>query len=187
MAYIKILTGKCRLSYPHLYQPSSYGQATPGPDAKYSCSLLIDKQDQLTVGRLQDAIEQAKADGISGKWGGKLPTNLRLPLRDGDTERSGDEYKGHYFINCTTKRRPKVVDRDCAEILDPMEVYAGCWVRATLTAYPYDFAGNRGISFGLCNVQKLGDGDPLGGDGSSAAADFSSAAAQAELSELEDF
>lgn len=187
MAYTKILTGKMRLSYPHLHAPVSFGQASPGADAKYSASFLIDKNDVLTVGRLQDAIEQAKAEGIRSKWGGKTPTNLRLPLRDGDTERDGEEYKDHYFINCTTKRKPRCVDRDCVEILDPADLYAGCYVRATLTCYAYDFAGNRGISFGLCNVQKLGDGDPLGGDGSSAASDFGNDTAKTELSELDDF
>ena len=187
MAYTKILTGKVRLSYPHLYQPASFGQQAPDANAKYSCCLLIDKSDQLTVGRLQGAVEATKQEGIRTKWGGKLPANLRLPLRDGDTERDGEEYKGCYFINCSTKRKPKCVDRDCVEILDPAELYAGCYVRATLTCYPYDFSGNRGISFGLCNIQKLGDGDALGGDGASAAADFGSASAQAELDELEDF
>lgn len=190
MAISKVLTGKCRLSYPKLFTPESFGQApgaAPGPDAKYSCVLLIRKDDPITVSRLQSAVESAIQEAIPTKWGGKRPANLRLPLRDGDAEREGDEYKGCYFINCTTKRKPHVVDRDCCDIIDPSEIYAGCYVRATLNCYSYDYAGNRGISFGLCNVQKLGDGEPLGGGGATGAADFGSAAAKAEIDDLDDF
>ncbi len=47
-------------------------------------------------------------------------------------------------------------------IIDPTDYYAGCWSIASVNAYAYDTKGNRGVSFGLVNLQKVGDGDPLG-------------------------
>lgn len=182
---MSILTGKVRLSYPHLLQPSTFAQGQGEP--KYSACLLIDKQDSMTLDRLRRAQEEAIQLAVATRWNGKRPANLRLPIRDGDTEREGEEYKGKFFINASSKRRPAVVDRDCNEIINSAEIYAGCYVRATLTCYAYDYAGNRGIAFGLGNVQKIADGEPLGGGTRSASSDFGSPVAAAELDALDDF
>ena len=59
--------------------------------------------------------------------------------------------------------RPGVVDREKKEILTSDECYSGMIARATVDAFAWDKAGNKGISFGLQNVQKLDDGERLGG------------------------
>ncbi|MDM0258255.1 DUF2815 family protein, partial [Clostridioides difficile] len=53
------------------------------------------------------------------------------------------------------------------------EVYSGCYGRVSINFFPYNSAGNKGIGCGLQNVQKLADGEVLGGARASAEADFS--------------
>lgn len=48
-------------------------------------------------------------------------------------------------------------------ILDQSEVYSGCYGRISVTFYGYNSNGNRGIGAGLGNIQKLEDGEALGG------------------------
>ena len=76
----------CRLSYAHLWEPDSIN----GSEPKYSVSCIIDKNDKETIAKIRKAIEVAKDEG-KGKWGGKIPANLKLPLRDGDIDRPEDE------------------------------------------------------------------------------------------------
>ena len=158
----KCVTGKVRFSYVNIFKSRSFKE---GQDAKYSVCLLIPKKDKATVAKIRAAIEEAVQEGISSKWGGKKPKNLRLPLRDGDEERADEagEYEGMYFMNANSSTKPGIVDKDLNEILDPDEVYSGCWGRASVNFFPYDSNGNKGIGCGLNNIQKLADGKPLGG------------------------
>ena len=157
----KVITGKGRLSYAYVWEP----RVQDGQDAKYSTSFLVPKTDKDTLKRLYDAIEAAKEMGKSKKWGGKVPANLKLPLRDGDEEADerGDAYRGHYFFNASSKDAPGIVDAQRNPILDKAEVYSGCYTRVSVNLFPYDTNGNRGIGVGLNHIQKLADGEPLGG------------------------
>lgn len=155
----KVVTGVVRLSYAHVWEPASIN----GGDEKYSVSLIIPKSDTKTVKAIQDAVEQAKQDG-KAKFGGKIPANLKLPLRDGDIERPDDEaYADSYFINANSKEHPQIVDKNVQPILDKNEVYSGCYARVSITLYAFNSNGNRGIACGLGNIQKVADGEPLGG------------------------
>ncbi|NOW84303.1 hypothetical protein B0H39_002184 [Clostridium beijerinckii] len=155
----KVTTGKVRLSYAHLFEP----HAIEGNEPKYSVSVIIPKTDTETLKAIKEATDQAKKDGAS-KWGGKVPPTLKTPLRDGDTERPDDEaYAGCYFLNANSKNKPGVVDANVQPILDATEVYSGCYGRLTLNFYAYNANGNKGVAAGLGNVQKLEDGEPLGG------------------------
>lgn len=157
----------CRLSYLHCWEPNSIN----GGDPKYSVSAIIPKSDTKTVEAIKAAVEQAKKESIS-KWGGKILTNLKTPLRDGDIERPDDEaYKDSYFFNANSRQAPQVVDGKVQPILDQSEVYSGCYGRISVTFYGYNSNGNRGIAAGLGNIQKLKDGEPLGGH-SKASDDF---------------
>ena len=96
----------CRFSYLHCWEPDSVN----GGDPKYSVSAIIPKSDTKTINAIKAAIEQAKKDSVS-KWGGKVPANLKLPLRDGDIDRPDDEaYAGSYFFNANSRQAPQVVD-----------------------------------------------------------------------------
>ncbi|MBP7899125.1 MAG: DUF2815 family protein [Candidatus Syntrophosphaera sp.] len=166
----KVVTGKVRFSYANVYEPKSIN----GSDPKYSVSLIIPKSDKKTLADIKAAIEQAKKDGVS-KFGGKVPANLKLPLRDGDVDRAEDEaYKDSYFINANSKDKPGIVDKGVKPILDQSEFYSGCYGRASINFYAFNQNGNKGIACGLQNLQKLSDGEPLSGR-SRAEDDFSTA------------
>lgn len=155
----KVVTGKCLLSYLNVNE----AKAINGSDPKYSGSIIIPKSDTETLEKIRRAIEEAKKEGIA-KFGGKIPPNLKTPLRDGDIDRADDEnYANSYFVNANSKTKPGVVDKDRNPILDPTEIYSGIYGRASLSFYAYNTNGNRGIACGLQNLQKLSDGQPLGG------------------------
>ena len=157
----------CRFSYLHCWEPDSVN----GGDPKYSVSAIIQKNDAKTVNAIRKAIERAKQESMS-KWGGKIPPNLKTPLRDGDIDRPDDEaYAGCYFFNANSRQAPQVVDAKVQPILDQNEVYSGCYGKISVTFYGYNSNGNRGIAAGLGNIQKLRDGESLGGR-SIAADDF---------------
>lgn len=161
MKVTKVVTGKARLSYAHVWEPASVNGSTP----KYSVSVIIPKNDTDTVNRINAAIEAAITEGV-GKFGGKKPNKaaLKLPLRDGDTDRPDDEaYKNSYFVNCNSTTAPQIVDRSVQPILDREEVYSGCYARVSINFYAYNSSGNKGIAAGLGNIQKIADGEPLGG------------------------
>jgi len=165
----KVTTGKVRLSYAHLFE----AHAIEGNDPKFSVSIIISKNDKDTLTAIKEAVEQVKKDGVA-KWGGKVPPNLKTPLRDGDAERPDDEaYVNSYFLNASSKNKPGVVDQNVHPVLDATEVYSGCYGRLTINFYPFSASGNKGVAAGLGNVQKLGEGEPLGGF-TSAASDFES-------------
>lgn len=149
----------CRFSYLHCWEPNSVNDGDP----KYSVSAIVSKEDTKTVAAIKAAVEQAKKDAIS-KWGGKIPANLKVPLRDGDIDRPDDEaYKNCYFFNANSKQAPQIVDSKVQPIIDQNEVYSGCYGRISVTFYGYNSNGNRGIAAGLGNIQKLKDGEALGG------------------------
>ena len=170
MASTKVVTGKVRFSYVNIFKSRSYN----GGDEKFSVCLLIDKEDKKTLKKINEAIEAAIQEGISSKWNGKKPANLKLPLRDGDIDREDDEAcAGMMFLNANSTQKPGIVDKDLMEILDPDEVYSGCYGRASISFYPFNVNGNRGVGVGLNNIQKLSEGERLGGSRASAEDDFS--------------
>ena len=164
----KVVTGIVRLSYANVWTPVSIN----GSKEKYSVSLIIPKSDTKTINAINAAIDAAIKEGAP-KFGGKIPNKaaLKLPLRDGDLERDDEAYKGAWFVNANSTTAPQIVDRSVQPILDQNEVYSGCYARVSINFYAFNSNGNRGIACGLGNIQKVRDGEPLGGR-SSAADDF---------------
>jgi hypothetical protein len=170
MSSTKVITGKVRFSYAHVFEPSAISE---GDDKKYSVSILIPKKDLETLAKIKKAVEAAKQEG-KGKWNGKIPPVLKLPLRDGDAERPDDEaYEGMMFLNASSKNKPGIVDENTDPVMSKDDFYSGCFGRASVNFYAFNVSGNKGIAVGLNNLQKLEDGDRLSG-GPSAADDFGS-------------
>lgn len=165
----KMVTGLVRLSYLHIWEAVAIEE---GQDKKYSASLIIPKSDKETIAKINAAINAAKEAGKTSKFGGKIPSNLKTPLRDGDLERPDDEaYENSYFINANAKTQPGVVDKNIQKILNQDEVYSGCYGKASITFYAFNTSGNKGIACGLNHIMKVKDGEPLGGR-TTAEADF---------------
>ena len=171
---MKVITGKdTRWSYCNVWEAKAINGGTP----KFSVSLLIPKTDTVTVKKIKAAIEAAYREGEAKlKGNGKtVPplTAIKTPLRDGDAERPDDPaYAGHYFVNANSATAPGIVDADCQPILTRSEVYSGVYGRASISFFVFNSSGNRGVACGLNNLQKIRDGEPLGGR-ASAESDFS--------------
>jgi hypothetical protein len=165
---MKVITGPdTRWSYANVWDPKSINGGTP----KYSVSLIIPKSDARTLAKIKTAIEAAYKEGEAKlKGSGKTVPALsaiKSPLRDGDTERPDDPAYAHaYFINANAASAPGIVDADVNPILTRSEVYSGVYGRASITFYAFNSSGNKGIACGLNNLQKIRDGEPLGGKAS---------------------
>ena len=161
----KVITGvNTRWSYVNAWEPKSINGGAP----KYSVSLIIPKSDTKTIEKIQAAIQAAYDEGQDKlKGNGKsVPalSVLKTPLRDGDAERPDDEaYADSYFINANSGTAPGIVDADRQPILDRREVYSGVYGRASINFYAFNSNGNKGIACGLNTLQKIKDGEPLGG------------------------
>lgn len=161
----KVITGvNTRWSYVNAWEPKSINGGAP----KYSVSLIIPKSDTKTIEKIQAAIQAAYEEGqgmLKGN-GKSVPalSVLKTPLRDGDAERPDDEaYADSYFVNANSGTAPGIVDADRNPIIDRSEVYSGVYGRASINFYAFNSNGNKGIACGLNNLQKIRDGEPLGG------------------------
>ena len=161
----KVITGpKTRWSYANVWDAKSINGGAP----KYSVSLIIPKSDVKTVAKINAAIEAAYTEGESKLKGNgrSVPalSAIKTPLRDGDVERPDDPaYANSYFINANSATAPGIVDADRNPILERSEVYSGVYGRASISFYAFNSNGNKGIACGLNNLQKIRDGEPLGG------------------------
>lgn len=161
-----VTTGRARLSYEHLFKAYAHQQ---GQEEKYSVTILVPKSDVATKSRIDAAISAATQAGISKCWNGAKPPIVAIPVYDGDGVRPqsgepfGDECKGCWVFTASSKQAPQVVDLQLSPIINQSEVYSGCYARVSVNFFPYNSNGKRGIGCGLNAVQKLEDGEPLGG------------------------
>lgn len=161
----KVITGiSTRWSYVNAWEPKSIN----GGDPKYSVSLIIPKSDTKTVQRIKEAIQAAYREGESRLRGNgrSVPAleTLKTPLRDGDKDRKDDPaYANAYFVNANSALAPEIIDAQHQPIIEHSEVYSGCYGRASISFFAFNRNGNRGIACSLGNLQKIRDGEPLGG------------------------
>lgn len=166
----KVVTGKVRFCYVNVFEPTAMNE---GDTPKYNICVLIPKSDTATIDKIKKAVEAAKEAGKAklADKNGRIPANLKLPLRDGDEERPDDPaFEDHYFINANSMRQPSIVDRSLNPIMSRDEFYSGCYGRASINFYAFNVS-SKGIAAGLNNLQKLEDGEMLAG-GSTAEEDF---------------
>jgi hypothetical protein len=152
---LKVMTPKFRVSFPAVFKAEAYEDGEP----KFSVTMLFDSKADLS--KLKAAAKAA----IEEKWpdAKKRPANLRSPFRDGAEKPDLDGYDGCIFVRATSKTKPGLVDENVQTIVDQAQFYGGCFARATVRAYAYDHKGNRGVAFGLENIQKLSDGPAFSG------------------------
>lgn len=168
----KVVTGKVRFSFCHIFEPQA---SQDGGEPKYSVTLLIPKSDTTTLGKIKEAMAEAREKFCSKNGASALPAKPVHTLYDGDGQRNngddfGPECKGCYVITVSSKQKPVIVDAFRNTVTDPGEVYSGCYGRAAINFFGYNSHGKKGISAGLLSIQKLADGEPFGTVGS--ASDF---------------
>jgi hypothetical protein len=159
-----MITTLCRLSYAALFEP----KANPSGVLKFSCSLLIPKTDKKGMEEIRAEVKKAVERGKDKVWGGVVPKFRYEPIRDGDEElatgeKEGAEYKGMYFINCSSDTPPGVVGPDAKPLMDREAIFSGCWVRADVNPFPYKKSGNSGIGWGLNNIMLVKEDERLDG------------------------
>lgn len=172
MTETTVTTDRARLSFTHLFEPYANN---PGQEAKYSVTVLVPKSDIATKQRIDAAITAAKHQGVSKCWNGVMPPVVATAVHDGDGVRPngepfGEECRGHWVFTASSKQAPQVVDLNLNPIINQADVYSGCYARVCVNFFPYNSNGKRGVGIGLNAVQKLEDGEPLGGRVSAAEA-----------------
>lgn len=176
MSSRKIVTPEFRVSFPSVFQPTSFEE---GSDKKFEITMLFPKETDLK------ALKELAREIAKEKWGEKFPKNMRKLFRDGDEKSELPGYSGHIFVKAISNYRPGLIDKKGLKIVSndfqsegkevsQEEFYAGCWARAALTAYAYGGPGTKftpGVSFNLNNLQKMRDDEPFG-NRSNACEDF---------------
>lgn len=157
-----------RFSYCNLFQPKAPFN-NPQGEPKYSVTVLVPKTNTAAKAVIDNAISQAIDAGVSSKWNGVRPPQPAICVHDGDGPRPsdgsafGEECKGCWVFTASTKQPPFVVDEYVQNIIDPTKVYSGMWGNVNVTFFAYNYAGKKGIGCGLNGVQKIRDGEALGG------------------------
>ena len=137
----KIITPKFRASFVNVFEARENLQGKK----KYSLVMLFDKEADLSP--LRALLKEVAVD----KWGDKL-TGIKTPFRDGN-EKSYEGYEDKTYATASAMQKPGLVDDKLQGIIDPGEFYSGCYARATITAFAWEYMGKKGVSFGLQNIQ----------------------------------
>lgn len=165
----KLTTPRFRASFPSVFKPT---KIKGSENEFYQLSMIFDLKEIA-----KDPSEQAKwdaivdaVDPIAIKKFSTLPAVFKKPFLKGEDMRNketGAVYDGHegmVIIRAKSKDRPGVVDQNVAPIMDQSEFYGGCYARATINLYAWNHpSSGKGVSAGLQNVQKVGEGEPFSG------------------------
>jgi hypothetical protein len=179
-----LFTPKARLGqYPNIF---TLGKPNDAGKAYYEMDLLIDPEAQKSL-EFQ-ALKAAAAAAVKEEWGSDVPEGMRSPFRKASSKkRQSDnssyypeaEFPGHILLHVKSKNQPGVVGNTVDPktgkvriITDDVEVYGGCFIRASVHPFAYQVKGNSGVSFWVNNIQKLADGPALGGYKSAPTDDF---------------
>lgn len=167
--------GEVRFSYPAVFEPRVNPNA-PDSKPKYSCCILISKDNKEALQTINEAVQAASRKGAEKFWSGKFPPTARKPLHDGDEEKPDDPaFAGMMFLNASNQYKPEVTMRDdfgIVAVTDPQDFYAGCYGAVTLDFFPYNKPASKGVSCSLGCLIKLRDGEHLAGSVPSAESSF---------------
>ncbi len=166
---VRITTPEFRLAFPAVHEASQ----VQGKGAfKFRITMLF--QDALWNSELVPLRDLVK-DLITKKFGAGVqpPKGFYIPFKDGNlsiSKKTGDPYDGFAntkVVNAASDYKRNVVDGGNAakgikpqEIIDPSEIYAGCYCRASVNAYLWD-SYEGGVSIGYLALQKTRDGKPF--------------------------
>jgi len=157
-----VVTPEFRAAFVHVFKPQA---GIDGGAPKHSVVMLFPKTADLSG--LKALAQKTAIEFFGGA--DKIPADFKSPFRDGNTKPELEGYKDMIFVTASSNAdkfpAPGVVDANKQPILDQSQVYSGCYMRAVVTCFGYNRAGNKGVSFGLNHVQKIRDGEPFSGRG----------------------
>lgn len=187
----RIITPEAILSYPHVFTAQKPNEDDEDQKPKFGAALIFTEETDIS------AMEKLVLRVAKDRWGDKAAEmirtkKLRMPFRDDIEDRPGYP-EGSVFLNARSTQRPGVVSTvpdpknggRPTVITDPDELYAGCIVRASLTAFAYERKGNKGVTFGLNNIQKIREGERIDGRVVATSEFEADASLTADLSDLE--
>lgn len=153
-----IITSAVTLSFPHLFAPNTQGEF---PSNKYECQLLIDKdRDAELYALLSDEIRACLKRGEEEEWKGKKPTEMMYPIAP---DKYAKDTSSAMVLKCKTQFKPKLIDVFGRDIKDEEALYGGALVRCEIRFFPWIKGIRGGVSCSVNMVQKLADGDKIGG------------------------
>jgi hypothetical protein len=148
MTATKVVLQDVRGSYVFVERPR---KEKDGSDGKYSMQIILPKK-HPQINAVRAAIKAAAVE----KFGADVKMGmLKLPLRDGDEERDGDEYHNAYFINANSTRKPQIVNRRNEPAMpDDLEeyCYSGATFHVSINFYAFNYEGKKGVAAGLNNL-----------------------------------
>ena len=168
MANEALITPEGRVLFQAVFTPWKGRNAKPDAKAKYTLALAFAEGADLK------ALRKAAEDCAKAKWGASMPRGLSSPFIEYKDYEHEDFKPGMVLIRPVSVQKPGLVSARRVEIIDPAEFYAGCYARVSLHPFAYE-GEKKGVSFGLDNIQKLRDGEPIGRTRRSAEADFGAA------------
>jgi hypothetical protein len=158
---IRVISPECILSFPDLFEADEKG--------KFGAALVFPAGTDLT--ELKKAVLAVAQEKFGDKAAAMIQKGqLRFMGGPHHTFRTDGEDKygeGAIYINARSNTRPGIVSiyPDAqgrpSMITDESQIYPGCVCKVSLSPFYYDIDGNKGITWGLNNIQKIRDGDRL--------------------------
>jgi len=168
----------CVAAYAWLAKPDE-GQEFS--DGKYKVTMVFNKGD-AEVEKFIETLKTVSNELATAEFK-KLPSGLRMPLKDGDdTEK--EDFQGKWLITAKTKFQPGFVASDKSQLAVEDCPSSGDLIKASFQLKAYNTGGNKGVTSQLRNVMLI-DKRNLG---QGAAGDFGEhQAVQKDSSDDDDF
>jgi hypothetical protein len=183
----KVTTPKFRVGYHSVFN----GQVNDQGKRKFDLTMVFEPGQDLS------ALEKAVKEAIAEEWGEKPPKNIKTPFkRHTDEGEDGERYcdkmpdlytddEDAVFVRGSTYNPPGIIDRERNYIMEDSDFYSGCYARATVVAATYELqSGKKGVTLYVNNIQKLDEGDAIGGVRTKAEDDFEALDEAASVNDL---
>jgi len=156
-----------RLTFPSLFKVNDRGFNKANP--KFEATIVFDDP-KVDLSDFNETILHVCNDHFKKSFktiAEMVKAGYKYPLKKGTgLNKDGEEkaylaiQKGKWVIKTTAKFKPVVIGVN-KQALDENEIYSGCYVSIAGKCFPYDTAGNRGVTFFMQNVLKTKDGERL--------------------------
>lgn len=127
---------------------------SPNKKEKYGVCILVKKGSKQAK-----KVEKMQLKTLQEKFGSDVkPKRFKLPLRDGDEERDGEEYEGMMFFNANSDRRPGIANKKGQKAM-PEQIeehcFSGAYFTCSVNFYTFSNDEQKGVAVGLNNIMML--------------------------------